>query len=456
MKNASVKSFITSISVILILMIVSYGLTFIIPAGTFERIINEDGKEIINTTSAFMFTEGGISFFKFIASPILVLTSSSSTTIIGILIFLIILGGAFNTLNDSGLMKYMLDKLTYKYIDKKYKLLSLVILLFMSLGSLIGSFEEVVPMVPICTALAINLGFDSLVGLSISLLAVGCGFAAGVFNPFTVGISQSLAQLPIFSGVSMRLVSFILIYLLLNFFVLTYAKKIEKNVNKLEINFSEDKQLSKGLLAFEIIIGIGVCIILSSSFIKIIQDYSIIIVALVFLIAGIVCPLIIRMKHIFKSFINGIVSMLPAVIMILLASSIRYILEEAKVLDTILYYAINTASNMNKYVLILFIYLIVLVMNFFIASGSAKAFMLIPLIVPLAKTFGLSSQLCVLAYAFGDGFSNVFYATNPVLLISLSLSNIKYKDWIKYSYKFQVLNLILTSLLLIIGLVIGY
>ena len=104
----------------------------------------------------------------------------------------------------------------------------------------------------------------------------------------------------------------------------------------------------------------------------------------------------------------------------------------------------------------MFIYAIVLGMNFFIGSGSAKAFLLIPLIVPIAQIFGISSQLCILAFAFGDGFSNVFYPTNPVLLISLGLAGVSYGEWFKWSWKFQALNLMLTSGILLMGLAVGY
>lgn len=94
-------------------------------------------------------------------------------------------------------------------------------------------------------------------------------------------------------------------------------------------------------------------------------------------------------------------------------------------------------------------------MNFFVASGSAKVFMLIPLIVPIAQAFGISAQLTIVAFAFGDGFSNTFYPTNAALLISLGLADIKYGEWFKYSWKFQCMNLVLTSLLLLLGLAIG-
>ena len=149
-------------------------------------------------------------------------------------------------------------------------------------------------------------------------------------------------------------------------------------------------------------------------------------------------------------------SIFPAVIMILMASSIKFTLEEAHVLDTILHGAVCLAETLPQWAVILFIYLIVLVMNFFIPSGSAKAFMLIPLIVPMAQIFGISTQLCIVAFAFGDGFSNVLYPTNPALLISLGLADISYGDWFKWSWKFQLLNLLLTSLLLLFGLAVGY
>jgi uncharacterized ion transporter superfamily protein YfcC len=142
--------------------------------------------------------------------------------------------------------------------------------------------------------------------------------------------------------------------------------------------------------------------------------------------------------------------------MILMANSIKYTLVEGNVLDTLLGGAIDIATTLPRWSVVLFIYLIVLMMNFFIASGSAKAFLLMPLIVPVAKAFGISAQLCVIAFAFGDGFSNVFYPTNPVLLISLGLANVEYGEWVKWSWKFQFLNLLLTSGLLLVGLIIGY
>ncbi len=353
----------------------------------------------------------------------------------------------------------MIDKIIHKFGSVRYKLMAILMFFMMAMGSLVGSFEEVVPLVPIITALSIGLGWDALTGIAMSLLAVGCGFAAGVSNPFTVGVAQSLAGLPMFSGIWLRLVSFALIYVLLFVCVRFYAKKIEKPVTDFKTRtFEINPNMDKGFFTFIIIIGIGIVAVLSSSFIKAIQDYTLFIMAGAFLIGGIAATLITKsgLKKLAKWFVEGLLSIAPSVIMILMASSIKYILVESKILDTILHGAVNASSVMPKAVLILFIYIICLVMNFFIPSGSAKAFLLIPLIVPLAQVFGLSPQLCIVAYAFGDGFSNVFYPTNPALLISLSLADVSYGKWAKYSWKFQGLNFLLTCALLLLGLAVGY
>lgn len=433
--NISAKSFVAAIIVIAVLMVLAYILTLVLP-----------GCEI--------------SFGKWILSPFLVLGAEGSGTIIAVIAFLLVIGGIFYCLEECGLIAYMLDKIAGKFGDAKYKFMPAVMFFFMALGALIGSFEEVVPLVPIVVALSIKLGWDALTGLGMSLLSVGCGFASGVFNPFTVGVAQELAGLPMFSGVSLRAISFVLIYVLLWFFVSRHAKKVDKGIVQDPNNeeFVANKSLDLGLKLFGGILGFGILLVLCSSFITFLQDFTLPIVALMFLLAGLSSSRACKMswKQIGKGMLKGLVNMLPAVAMILMASSIKYTLDTAGALDYILEKAIVVAQTMPKWEVILFIYLIVLVMNFFIASGSAKAFMLIPLIVPLAEVFGISAQLCIVAFAFGDGFSNVFYPTNPVLLISLGLADVSYGDWVKYSGKFQLANLFLTSALLLIGLAVGY
>ncbi|MBR4290642.1 MAG: YfcC family protein [Oscillospiraceae bacterium] len=458
--SISVRSFVTAIAIIFLLMVAAYLLTFLIPAGSYSRVPDPGGNLIIDTSTEFTVTDGGIPFWKWLLSPALVLGAQGSGTLIAVIIFLLVIGGVFNCLERCGLMKYMLHKTVNRFSTVRYRLMAIVTLLFMAMGSLVGSFEECVPMVPIIVALAIDLGWDALTGIGMSLLAAGCGFAAGVCNPFTIGVAQQLAGLPMFSGAWLRMLSFLLIYLLLYGFLHIHAKKIERPLEKVlsTAAFESDRKMDKGLISFILILGAGIVIILCSGFITALQDYTMIIVAVMFLAAGISSTLLCGMsgRTLGKAFLDGVKGIFPAVLMILMASSIRYTLEEAKILDTILHEAVVLAQQLPGWAVILFIYLIVLIMNFFIPSGSAKAFMLIPLIVPMAQVFGLSAQLCVVAFAFGDGFSNVFYPTNPALLIALGLADVSYQDWFRWSAKFQILNLILTGMVLIFGLVVGY
>ncbi len=457
--NISVRSFITALVVIFVLMVVTYALTLFIPGGSYERVPDAEGNLVINESSKFTETEGGIPFWKWLLSPILVLGAEGNGALIAVIAFLIVIGGVFNALDRCGLIEYMLGKISHRYGGARYKLMAVILLFFMALGAAIGSFEECVPLVPIVVALAIHLGWNAITGVAMSLLAVGCGFASGVCNPFTVGVAQQLAGLPMFSGVWLRLLSFVLIYGLLLLFVMLYAKKIERPVESFEgDDFKSDPKMDKGLISFVTILGVGIVTILTSGFIPAIQDYTMVIVAVTFLIGGVTATLVCGMggKMLGKSALDGVVSILPAVIMILMASSIKYTMEEAGILDTMLHAVIGAAGHLPRWSLILFIYLVMLIAEFFIPSGSAKAFMLMPIIIPIANIFDISAQLCIVAFAFGDGFSNVFYPTNPALLISLGLSETSYTDWFKWSWKFQLANLALTSGILLFGLAVGY
>lgn len=458
--NISKRSFIIAIAIIFALMVMTYILTLVVPGGEYARTIDANGNTIIDTAGGFRYVAGGLPFWEWLLSPFLVLGAEGNGTVIAVMVFLLVIGGVFNSLNCCGLMQYMLVKIVYRFGHVRYTLMAVLTVFFMAMGSLVGSFEEVIPMVPIVVALSVSLGWDAVTGLAMSLLAAGCGFAAGVANPFTIGVAQGLAGLPTFSGMWLRLVSFLLIYGLLLLFIRFHAKKTEKplQVAKEESGFEKNPRMDKALLYFACILGTGILLVLCSSFLPFLQAYTMIIVALVFLIGELVAVSKSGMekKKRWDTFVSGVVSILPSILMILMASSIKYMMVEGKILDTMLHGAVQVASGLPKGGLILFIYLICLVMNFFIPSGSAKAFLLIPLIVPLAQIFGLSAQLCIVAFAFGDGFSNVFYPTNPALLISLSLGGVNYGEWAKYSAKFQGLNLILTSGILLLGLVLGY
>ena len=402
---------------------------------------------------------GGIPLWKWVLSPILVLTAKGSATLIAVILFLLLIGGVFNVLTEQGIIAHMLQKLVRRFGAVRYRLMAVLILFFMMMGAFVGSFEEVIPLVPIVVSLAVGLGWDVYTGMGMSLLAVGCGFASGVSNPFTIGVAQTLAGLPMFSGMGYRFFNFVCIYILLLVFVNLHARKIAKDYPERDNDaYIKDAKMDKGVIFFAVIMVLGIASVVAAAFVPALSDYTMIILAAAFLAAGVLSALVSGMPagKLIHSFGAGVAAIAPSIIMILMASSIRYVMDESGVLNILLGYSMDAAAGMPKWAVILFIYLICLAVNFFVPSGSAEAILLIPLIVPLAQAFGIGAQLCIVAFAFGDGFSNVFYPTNPCLLIALGLTDTSYQSWVKYSLPFQLLNLVLTAGLLVLGLYTGW
>jgi len=148
--------------------------------------------------------------------------------------------------------------------------------------------------------------------------------------------------------------------------------------------------------------------------------------------------------------------MLPAVFMIALASSVKLVMVESHILDTIMHYIIMGLDGKNPFVAIVLIYLLILLLQFFIGSASAKIILVMPIVMPVATALGLSPALVILAYCMADGFTDVILPTNPVLLVGLSMANVSYGKWVKWTWKLQLVVFILTILTLFFGVAIGY
>ena len=199
--NINKKAFVSSVLVLLVLMILAGVLTNIIPAGRYERQL-VDGRLIIDPDS-FQYTDKpSFPIWRWFVAPIEVLWSNDAPIVIAIIIFLLVIGGAFAVLNRSNLLTYLISKIVRAFGQQKYLLLAVIVFAFMMLGSVVGIFEEIIPLIPIIVALSYSLGWDSLTGLGMSFLATGIGFASGIANPFTIGVAQKIAGLPLFSGIS--------------------------------------------------------------------------------------------------------------------------------------------------------------------------------------------------------------------------------------------------------------
>lgn len=438
--NISAGSFIVAIAILIGLMVLTYILTLVIPGGS-------------------------IPFWKWALSPVLVLGSKQGGTLIAVMVFLLVIGGTFNALDRSGTMDYMLRKIVHAAGDKKYLLLAVVTLFFLSMGAFIGSFEECIPLVPLAVMLAVTMGWDELVGLGMSLGAVACGFATGVLNPFTTGVAQALMDLPTFSGISLRLLTFVVVFGCLMLFLIPYALKCEKknasgkkSDGPTSVLFVKKDNMESSMWFFVGTIGVCFLMIALSVFIPGLSDYLMVLVAVFFLIAGVGCCICSKIKprKALSYFGYGMVTIMPSLLLIMMAGSIQYTMNESGIFEPISDFAQYFIMSMPNHVGILFIFLFAMLMNFFVSSGSAEAVLLMPIFASIADSCGMSKQLMVLAFNYGDGFSNLIYFTNPCLLIALSLVGVSYVKWIKWSMKLQLMIAVCCCGILLLGSVIGY
>ena len=224
----SQRAFIQSILILFVLMMVTGFLTLVIPAGSYTRI-EVDGRETIDANSFQFVEKPNYPIWRWFTAPLEVLGSESGLTVIVIIVVLFFAGGAFAVLDKTGTIRAFIGNIVRRFQDRKYTLLYMVCLAFMFLGATLGTFEEVVLLVPVMIALSYSLGWDALVGLGMSILATNMGFSAAIANPYTLGVSQQLAGLPLFSGMWFRVIIFVVIYFIFMAFITAYARKIDRD-----------------------------------------------------------------------------------------------------------------------------------------------------------------------------------------------------------------------------------
>ena len=189
-----------------------------------------------------------------------------------------------------------------------------------------------------------------------------------------------------------------------------------------------------------------------------ISGFAIPILAASFLISGLIAGFIVskNFKSVMAYFLKGAAAMLPAVIMIAIASSVKLVMDESGIIDTVMYLVLNLLIGKSKFITILLIYALILFLQLFIGSASAKIFLVMPIVLPITNTLGISPSLVILTYCMADGFTDVILPTNPVLLIGLSMANVSYFKWLKWTWKLQLLLFVISILVLLFGVFIGY
>jgi len=452
------KTFLISVLIIFSIMIISGVLTKTLPSGEYQReIVN--GRDVIIENSYSEIDKPDYPVWRWFTAPIEVLWSSDSALIITIIVFILVVSGAIYVLNKNHVIEYIINNIVIRYKKQKYVLMSLVILVFMLFGALMGIFEEIVPLIPIMIMFSASLGWDKLTGLGMSLLAAGFGFSAAIANPFSLGVAQRIADVPVFSGIGFRLIIFATTYALLLGFMILHVRKNHSEAVVQEMETSHfDKNVSKASKVLASIIIILFVLILISGFTGFMSGLMLPVSGILFLIAGILSGLIIEKNilKVLKDFVLGMKDVLPGVLLILLAMSVKHIIMNGKILDTILFNAAEVISTSGPVVAVFLIYLLFFVMNLFIGSASAKAFLTMPIIVPLADLVGITRQTAVQAFVFGDGFSNLLYPTNAVLLISLGIAGVSFVKWFKFVWKIQAVIFLVSLIYLFIAVKIGY
>ena len=475
------KTFLTALAILALLVIVAGVLSLVVPTGSYDRVIT-DGRETL-VQGSFQFTEAErFPVWRWLTAPVEVLWSADGTVVIVIILFLLAVSIAFSLLEKSDVMSLAISSAVRRFANVKYLLMAVIVFFFMLLGAVLGTFEENIALVPIIVALSYCLGWDSLVGLGMSMLASCFGFTAAIMNPFSIAITQEIAQLPLYSGFGYRLIIFAVYFAVVYLFLYRYARRIEKDPTKSLVYGDDDalrhkyrsidtleqmlrqktpeafKKLKHATFSFGLFILAIIALIVLASFIPGLSNLILPIIGLLFLIGGLTASTIagVHFKEKLRIIISSIAGIAPGIILILLAMSVKFIITNGGIMDTILFYTANAIQTTSPFVAVLLIYVLILLLELFIGSSSAKAFLVMPLIAPLSDLVGITRQTSVLAFCFGDGFSNMIYPTNPVLLICLGLTVVTYPKWFKWTYKIQLLSLALAAVFLFIAVAMNY
>lgn len=433
-------------------------MTWIFPGGEYQRIV-KDGRTLVVPES-----------FKYVESEPQGLGAVLKAPVAGfieaahIIVFLFIIGGAFSVITRTGAITSAMQTMAYTFANKprlQKFFIPVTMTLFSIGGAVFGMSEEAMPFVLIFIPLCISLGYDSLVGTAIPFLGAAAGFAGSVFNPFTVGIAQQIAELPMYSGMEYRIIVWFISTTCMIAFVMWHAGRVKADPTKSPV-YEIDKE-RKGHLHFNktekavftmpqklTITAFGLSIVI---LIYGILEYGWYIneIAALFLGLGIVSGILGQLKaaEITDAIKDGAKDMIGVALIIACARAILVIASEGKVLDLMLYSLADLISGFHPVIAAQAMFVTQGVINFFVHSGSGQAALTMPVMAPLADVVGVSRQIAVLAFQFGEGWINVILPTSGVTMGVLGLAGVPYEKWIKWMLPIEIFFFILALLLLI-------
>lgn len=442
-----------------IVIVIVTVLTYILPAGQYERI-EKDGRSVVNPTS-----------FEFVESTPVGLLEMFSSIHAGmiegasIILFVFLFGGALGIMQATGALDSFIKFVAVRFGTKEKLLIPLMVLIFASLGTLIGSAEDALVYIAIIVPMTIALGFDALTGFAIVILGtLATGFISGITNPFNVGVAQSIAELPMYSGMGLRIALLAVFYIVTVLYIYFHAMKVKTNPElgeygkfrreehgQLDKNFRMSKRHSAAL-----IILLVNFILLVYGVIKL--GWYISEIGGLFLLSGIIMGLIggLTPSKMANGFISGAGDMVSGALIIGVAQTILVIITSGGLLDTILYYAAGLVEQLPPAINAIGMFIVQLFLNFIVPSGSGQAALTMPIMAPLADLMGVTRQTAVLAFQLGDGISNMIFPTSGVLLAGLAVAGISFTKWVKWVFPYLLIQVAVAIIFLIIAQSIQY
>ena len=367
----------------------------------------------------------------------------------GIIIFILVVGGAFWLLNATGAVSAGISRFIRRVGRYDKLVLVALTLLFSLAGAVFGMSEETIPFIGIVVPLVVSMGYDAFMGMLIVYVAANVGFSSAFLNPFTVGIAQGMAGLPLFSGMNYRLFCWGLLTLLMVLFVMVYARRTRRarpaaaavGTGVTPVLTGRQKAILLVLLATVVMLIVGVTC----------WDWYMPEITGLFLLMGIVCGIIAGFgaNRIADELMAGAKDILSAALVVGFASGIVVILQDGHIVDSILHGLQSGLDGTGPVASLSAMYGIQALINFLIPSATAKAAITIPIMAPFSDLVGVSRQAMVLAFQFGDGFTNMITPTSGVLVAALAMARIPYEKWVKWVWKGVVVLLVLGLLLLL-------
>lgn len=425
---------------IMIMILCATILTWILPAGTYERYLDE-------STNATLIVEG--SYQQIDPTPVnlfeMLQALPNGLVDAGSIVFLVLMyGGAFGIINTTQVIEYGIASSIEKLRRFSALIIPIIMLIFSLLGAMLGISESCYAFIPLCIMLAKAMGYDPLVGFAIVMVGNIVGFTAGPMNMYTTGISQQIAELPLFSGMGIRIAIYIVLFAIATAYILFYCKRIKKDPTRslmynpdavVETEQSFESKYSAAGFTTRKKITMAVLLI---GFVGLICGIVILgwwegsVIGAYLLGMGIVVAAVDGKKpnEMAQGFMDGARGVLMGALMVGFARAIILILSAGNVVDTVLYYASILISKTSSAVAAAFIYVFTFFFNFLIPSGSGKAAIVMPLISPMADMADITRQAAVIAYQLGDGPTNLFWPT--AAMAPLAMGNIPYSKWFKW------------------------